>query len=253
MNNLIKFGSVGVMDSGIGGLNVLKTISESNPKLNLVYYGDNLNAPYGNKSLRELKKLATNAVGYLLDNNAKIIVVACNTLSTSILDYIKAISPVPVIPTLPINSIKNCDYKSPCLIATPNTINSLYVQTNFNKFNLIPLPFLAGEIERYIFSPNKISVEKDLNALPENADYLYLGCTHYIFIKDRIKKALNIVVEDNSIEVYNNLNKSLLNAGVKNMKGKGIITFIGKSSNYNYSVFKRVAFPKCSNKIIVNP
>lgn len=253
MNNLLKYGFVGVMDSGIGGLNVLKTIAVNNPKLNLIYYGDNTNAPYGNKSLYELKKLALKGIGRLLDNNAKIIVVACNTLSTTMLDYIKAISPVPVIPTLPINTVNTNIYKSPSLIATPNTINSNYVKLNFKNFNLVPLPFLAGEIERYILSPNKISVEKDLNALPDNTDYLYLGCTHYIFIKDRIKSALNICVEDNSNEVYKLLTQNLANAGVKNVKGKGLITFVGESNKYNYNVFKNVVYPKCFHKIILIP
>ncbi len=253
MNNFLKFGAIGVMDSGIGGLNILKTIALNNPKLNLIYYGDNLNAPYGNKSVYELKKLALKGVGQLLDYNVKIIVVACNTLSTTMLDYIKAISPVPVIPTLPINTVNTNIYKSPSLIATPNTINSNYVKINFKNFNLVPLPFLAGEIERYVFNPNKISVEKDLNALPDNVDYLYLGCTHYIFIKDRIKKALNVIVDDNCNEVYKNLINTLIKAGVKNVKGKGKIIFIGESRNYNCEVFKKILLPKYTNKIILNP
>ncbi len=253
MKNLLKYGFVGVMDSGIGGLNVLKTIAQSNPKLNLVYYGDNINAPYGNKNIYELKKLATKGLGYLLDNNAKIIVVACNTLSATVLDYLKAISPVPVIPTLPINNVDVNEYKAPCLIATPNTINSKYVKSNFKNFNLVPLPFLAGEIERYVLTPKKISVEKDLNALPDNTDYLYLGCTHYIFIKDRIKSALNIRVEDNCYNVYETLSLNLKKQGIRNMNGRGTIYFVGESKEYNYTVFKSVVLPKSSRKIILNP
>ncbi len=253
MNNLLKFGSVGVMDSGIGGLTILNAISLSFPKLNLIYYGDNKNAPYGNKPLRELKRLAIKGIEYLVENGAKLIVVACNTLSTNLIDYIKAVSPVPVVPTLPVNEISNTKYAVPALIATPNTINSNYVQLAFKNFNLVPLPFLAGEIERFIFTPNKISLLKDLTALPDNIDYLYLGCTHYIFLKSKIETILNIKVSDNQSAVCELLKGALTKTNIKNMKGKAYINFVGDSRNYNLEVFKKVLHTKNTHKFIVNP
>ncbi len=253
MNNLLKFGSVGVMDSGIGGLTILNAISASYPKLNLIYYGDNKNAPYGNKPLRELKRLAINGVEHLVENGAKLIVVACNTLSTNLIEYIKAVSPVPVVPTLPINEINESKYAVPTLIATPNTINSNYVKTEFKNFSLVPLPFLAGEIERFIFSPQKISLEKDLTALPDNADYLYLGCTHYIFLKPKIEEILNIKVCDNAHSVCELVKEALTKTNVKDMKGKAYINFVGDSRNYNYQVFKSVLYKRNSHKFIHTP
>ncbi len=253
MNNLLKFGSVGVMDSGIGGLTVLNAISIYYPKLNLIYFGDNKNAPYGNKPLRELKRLAIKGVERLIENGAKVVVVACNTLSTNIIDYIKAVSPVPVVPTLPVNEIDKGEYESPTLIATPNTINSNYVKEEFKNFNLVPLPFLAGEIERFIFSPYKISLLKDLTALPENTDYLYLGCTHYIFLKSNIESILNIKVCDNQTSVCSLLKGALTKTNVKNMRGKAYINFVGDARNYNLEVFKTVLHPQKTHKFILNP
>ncbi len=253
MNNLLKYGSIGVMDSGIGGLTILGAIANAFPKLNLVYYGDNLNAPYGNKSLRELKMLATRGIERLVTNGARIIVVACNTLSTTVLDYLKAISPVPVIPTVPIFNYDKKLYKCPTLIATPNTIFSPYVQENFKSFNLVPLPFLAGEIERWIFNPKRISVEKDLTAVPEATDYLYLGCTHYIFVKDRISAFLNVGVFDNALSVVSALKEALTKASVKNMPYKPYINFVGEGRDYNLNVFKKVLFKKNTHKFIANP
>ncbi len=123
IDNFVSLGGIGVMDSGIGGLNVLNAIQNHFKKTNLVYIGDNKNSPYGNKSVYELKKLATNSISKLLDQNVKIIVVACNTLSTTIFDYIRTVSPVPCVPTLPINNIGS-KYNKPAIIATPSTCNS---------------------------------------------------------------------------------------------------------------------------------
>jgi hypothetical protein len=136
LNKFINSASIGVMDSGIGGLNVLSAIENYFTKTNLVYLGDNENAPYGNKSIYELKKLATNSISKLLDKNVKLIVVACNTLSTSIFDYIKTISPVPCIPTLPIET-GGLNYKKPSIIATPTTANSSYVKEKFKNFSFV--------------------------------------------------------------------------------------------------------------------
>ena len=245
MDIFLKYGAVGVMDSGIGGLTVLNKLCKVNPKLNFIYYGDNQNAPYGNKSLRELKRLSLAGIDALVGNGAKIIVVACNTLSTTVLDYIKAVSPVPIIETLPSNKIDKNEFKSPTLIATPNTILSQYVKDNFNNFSLVPLPFLAGEIERFIFYPNKISIEKDLNALPVDVDYLYLGCTHYIFLKDRISAILpSVTIADNLNDVASLLTSVLLKTSIKAVVGKRQIRFVGSSRDYNYTVFKKILWSK---------
>lgn len=243
--------SIGVMDSGIGGLNVLNSIQKIFTKTNLVYLGDNENAPYGNKSSYELKKLATNSISKLLSENVKVIVVACNTLSTSIFDYIKTICPVPCIPTLPIET-NGLSYKKPAIIATPITATSKYVKEKFSNFSIIPLPFLAGEIERNLLNPNKISLEKDLRALPDDVDYLYLGCTHYIYLKDKIKRLLNITVEDNLDSVLKNLISLTDNLGLDFKSSHPTLTFIGKSRNYNYEVYKKVFGDKKTLKVVVN-
>lgn len=235
-----KTKSIGFMDSGIGGLNILRQAVKMLPKENFIYFGDNNNAPYGNRDVSTLKYLALKGLNKLLDNNVKVIVIACNTLSTQVLDYIKGISPVPIIPTLPIPLNDLSKYKCPTIICTPNTSISNYVKENFKSYNVVPLPFLAGEIERYIFSPNKISVNVDLKALPNNVDYLYLGCTHYLYIKNRIIDALNITVEDNLLSVCNSLVNFLEINSLKSRQGKANVEFIGECKNYNQKVFKNV-------------
>ena len=92
---------IGVMDSGVGGLSVLKRLVEVMPNQAFLYFGDNQNAPYGNKSKRELLRLVTSNIIYLLSYNVKAIVVACNTLSMGLMTEIKEFSPVPVFFVFP--------------------------------------------------------------------------------------------------------------------------------------------------------
>ncbi|NLA25247.1 MAG: glutamate racemase, partial [Bacteroidales bacterium] len=70
---------IGVFDSGIGGLTVLKSLQELMPQENFVYLGDNKNAPYGNKASEEIINLSNKCTEFLISKSAKIIVVACNT------------------------------------------------------------------------------------------------------------------------------------------------------------------------------
>ena len=237
LSNLIKCGAIGVIDSGIGGLNILNALLKNFNNYNYLYYGDNKNAPYGNKLHRELKRLVSFGIGELVENNAKIIVVACNTLSTAVAEYVKAISPVPVVFTLPINNYDKEKYKAPCLISTPVTANSDFVKKNFCDFTVVPLPFLAGEIERYVLTPKKISVDKDLNAIPENTDYLFLGCTHYIYIKKVIERLTGIKVNDNRQNVLRSVANYLPSINVREVKGKPTVYFLGNSADYNFTVF----------------
>lgn len=145
---LCKTDPIGVFDSGIGGLNVLKRAVKTLPNERFIYFGDNENAPYGNKSESQLIDLAQNAANVLLKRNVKAIVVACNTVSSCVFEMLKSTSPVPIIPTLP-PIIKN-KTKRTLLMCTPNTAKSEFVIKNYAFAQVLPLPFLASEIEQYI-------------------------------------------------------------------------------------------------------
>ncbi len=74
---------IGVFDSGIGGLTIVKEIQKILPNEDILYYADNKNNPYGEKSPKELLSITSNIVDYLLENKSKIIVIACNTATTT--------------------------------------------------------------------------------------------------------------------------------------------------------------------------
>ena len=80
---------VGLFDSGVGGLSVLKRLMEKYPNNEYIYFGDTKNLPYGSKSIEELKILAKNNIEFLLKFNVDIIVIACGTVSSNCLDYLK--------------------------------------------------------------------------------------------------------------------------------------------------------------------
>ena len=80
---------VGLCDSGLGGLTVLKELKTKYPNNDYIYIGDNKNVPYGNKNKQELIQLGQNLINFLEKKNADLIIIACGTLSSNILPYIK--------------------------------------------------------------------------------------------------------------------------------------------------------------------
>ena len=92
MNNYI-----GILDSGVGGISVLREAVKLLPNENFIYYGDNKNAPYGPKSIEEIRRLSKNAVDYLLSKNVKALVLACNTITSAYAQQLRSEVDIPVI------------------------------------------------------------------------------------------------------------------------------------------------------------
>ena len=87
---------VGLFDSGIGGLTVLKTLKEKYPHNDYIYYGDTLNIPYGNKSKEELLKLSKNNIEFLLNKKVDIIIIACGTISSIFINELIKLYNIPI-------------------------------------------------------------------------------------------------------------------------------------------------------------
>src|SRR5438045_3960044 len=88
---------IGVFDSGVGGLTVVRSLSERLPEEELIYLGDTARVPYGSKSAETVSRYAQLSTRFLLDQRVKMIVVACNTASAYALDALRATLPVPVL------------------------------------------------------------------------------------------------------------------------------------------------------------
>lgn len=235
MYRLTKNLPIGVYDSGIGGLSVLKMLCDNFPNEKFVYFGDNGNAPYGNKSIEEVKNLSSLAVTKLKRKRVKAIVIACNTISTRLYKYIKDISGIPIIKTLPPES----EDKRACLLCTPLTADSARVKSCFQG-KVLPCDKLAWDIEKNVFSLNKINLKNIIKNIPDNTSEIILGCTHYYYIKEKIEGLTGIKTLVCYENVINALRLQLKSLSLCNEKGKQKITFIGKFRKKNEKVYKEV-------------
>ncbi|MBR6737640.1 MAG: aspartate/glutamate racemase family protein [Clostridia bacterium] len=221
---------IGVIDSGIGGLNVLKKLTIDFKNESFIYLGDNGNAPYGNKSKDYLFKRLKLLLECLNEKNVKCVVVACNTLSTTFKWFLEEYK-VPTVLTIP-KYEREGDY----LLCTPLTAKSKCVKDNFND-SVLPLPMLAGEIERHLFEPEKIMIHKDLKGVPSSAKRLVLGCTHYLYLEEKIKEVSRLETENGLTYISNELKSVLTKNCLENTSGKQSLTFLGDHKNYNEKVY----------------
>ena len=196
---------VGLFDSGIGGLTVLKSLIKRYPNNEYIYFGDTLNLPYGSKNKEELKKLAKFNVDFLLRFNVDIIIVACGTVSSNCLDYLKDNYDIPIIDIISptIKYLNNSDYNNIGVIATEATINSHIFKNNIKK-NVyeIATPKLVPLIEsNNLVNINNI-LDDYLDKYKDKIDILVLGCTHYPLLIDYFD--IKVLDMASLIEIDNN-------------------------------------------------
>ena len=220
-----------VFDSGIGGLPIANSIHNKIPNIDIIYYQDTINNPYGNKTDEELKNITTNIVNYAKDNNINFIVIACNTATTRCMKYLKEKYPdITFVGTVPaIKVALDNNYKNILVIGTEPTIKSNRIQEiiNDNKKDnqniyLKSLNDLANAIE----TNDEEKIDKILNTelkeyLNNEIDSIVLGCTHYYYIKDKINNYFKeIDILDGNEGVVNQVNRLLDDNLDKNYNGK---------------------------------
>lgn len=195
---------IGVFDSGIGGLTVVKCIMQQLPHEDIVYFGDIARLPYGTKSVATIRKFAGQTVQFLLKQNVKAIVIACNTISAVAKDEVKALAGnIPVIDVISAGSRASCKIgKKIGIIATPATVNSQAYPKIIKELNpsveilqsacTLFVPMIEeGFIEHAALE--LIAREYLDKLITEKIDTLVLGCTHYPIIINTLKK----IVGDN--------------------------------------------------------
>lgn len=215
---------VGIFDSGLGGLTVVKEIRKSLPKLDIVYLGDTARVPYGTRSPETIKKFAEEDTQFLLDKNVNLIVVACNTVSSLALDLCKKHSNVPVFgvidPAMQ-KALKVSKSGKIGLIGTRATINSdSYKKVTLRKHASLLVPLIE---EGFIKGPEiDLFIDKYFSDFISKVDALILGCTHYPIIKENIKKYLGDSIE--LIDPAEEIAQEVYNL-TKNFKGRGKIKY----------------------------
>jgi glutamate racemase len=193
-------GSIGVFDSGVGGLTVLREIRSLLPHENIIYFADQANVPYGPRPNGEVQHLTKEISQFLIDQGAKIIVVACNTASAAALDYLRtAITEVPFVgmePAIKPGSVESFSGHVGVL-ATVGTFDSeryASLMTRFAKRITVyedPCIGLVEQVEAGAL--DTAETERILQdaldpMLQAGVDTLVLGCTHYPFVMPLIKR-----------------------------------------------------------------
>jgi glutamate racemase len=186
--------SIGVFDSGVGGLSVLREIRKQSPNESVLYLADQVHVPYGQRVLEEVRVFSKMITQFLLDRGVKIIVVACNTASAAALQYLRATFPeVPFIGMEP--AVKPAAEHTATgivgVLATPATFQgSLYASVVERFANNVTLltntcPGLVEQIEQGDFTGKEtrnILESALLPMLEQGIDTVVLGCTHYPFV-----------------------------------------------------------------------
>jgi glutamate racemase len=191
--------AIGIFDSGMGGISVLADIINLLPNEKYIYYGDSNNAPYGIKTPEEVKKLCIEICDFLIYKGVKAIVVACNTATSAAIKELRKRYSIPIIgmePALkPATSIQS-DGKI-VVMATNMTLKEKKFKGLMDKYGKardiikLPCPKLVELIEDGITEGQEVedSIRQCFNGIDINeVSSIVLGCTHYIFLKDYIRK-----------------------------------------------------------------
>lgn len=218
---MINNNPIGLFDSGIGGTSIWREIHQLLPNENTIYLADSKNAPYGEKSKEEIIHLSYKNTEFLLDQNCKIIVVACNTATTNAVKELRAKYKVPFIGIEP--AIKPAALHSKTqkigILATKGTLNSELFSKNTEQFKNIQIIEQIGFGLVELIENGKIN-SSEMNELlkkyldpmiQSNIDYLVLGCSHYPYLIPQIKKLLpqNITIIDSGEAVAKQTKKIL--------------------------------------------
>lgn len=238
--------SIGVFDSGLGGISVLNRCIELLPHENFIYFADKVNAPYGDKSTEEIIFFMRDIMdNFFMKNDVKAVVIACNTATSAAIDILRREYSIPIIgiePAIKPALMKDNTGKT-LVLATESTIGSKRFVTNLKKYdNSSCITFGCSGLVELIESNNKDGISKYLKDKFETidktlVDSVVLGCTHYPFIKKEILIALDKDVKfyDGGEGVAKRLknvlhDKNILSTG----KEKGVISVFSSSGEmYN--------------------
>ncbi len=211
--------AIGVLDSGVGGLTVVKEIFRQLPNEKIIYFGDTARCPYGNRPVEEVKQFTKEIVDFLLEYEVKMIVIACNTATAAALEDIKKSVALPVIGVIQPGSlaaIKKTKTGKIGVIGTVGTIASGSYEKTLKNINpnltvtskacpsLVPLVEDGLQSEEVIRKTVKEEIKPLLNI---EMDSLILGCTHYPiisdFIQEEVGKGINILssAEETAFEI----------------------------------------------------
>lgn len=240
--------AIGFFDSGIGGLNVLARAIKQMPEENYIYFGDDLNAPYGDKTDEQVLELTLGAERFMREKNVKAMVIACNTATSAAVLTLRKNLNIPVISMEPAvkPGVKSLTDGKCLVIATKNTISGqryakLLEDTDSQRIISIAGEGLVELIEKGEFEDEAIyrRIEELLNEYKdENVQSIVLGCTHYPFVKNAFKAfaekhfKADIAFFDGIGGTVRQLERVLSERGIKGQSGGKVELFSSGGEKY---------------------
>ena len=229
---------IGLFDSGIGGVTVLKECIKICSNFEYIYYSDSKNNPYGDKTKEEILNICYSICEYLKSVGCSIIIIACNTASAISVDYLrdkyKDISFIAIEPAIKVAYDKK-ELDGTLIMATKGTMDSdrfhsLYDKYHYDNFYLLSCSGLANIIESDYKKLEKY-LEDNLSIYKDKVKSVVLGCTHYSLIKKEISNILgNVNFYDGNIGVVKQLKKIIEEKNITMTENK--ITFIDSNNDF---------------------
>lgn len=249
---------IGFFDSGIGGVSVLAHAVSILKNEDYIYWGDNANAPYGNKSEDEIMALSLACGEALMEKGVKALVMACNTATSISVKMLRERYQVPVISIEPAvkPAIENCAHGKVLVMATPATISQQRYQNLVARLGcrsrVIDMPcgglveriepgdFTAPEIREYLH-------QKFAPLRGEEISGIVVGCTHYSFISDAIADVAkeyflgNCEIFDGMFGMVRQLKRVLEQQGLRSTRNRsGKVTFFSSAGEKEIEILSRV-------------
>lgn len=186
---------VGVFDSGIGGLSVARAIQKESPEIEVIFKNDEQHVPYGTRSVEELYGFTKPILQNLIDDGCKVIVIACNTVTTNFISRLRDELSVPLVGMEPMIKPAALATKTGVIsvCATPRTLSSkryAWLKGQYAKGATVLEPDCSDWTQ--MIENNRVDREKVAkiidNSCRAGADQIVLGCTHYHWIEELIKE-----------------------------------------------------------------
>jgi glutamate racemase len=230
----VRSSPIGIFDSGLGGLSIVREVRQRLPAEQIVYLADSAYCPYGTKPLEVIRSRTAVMTSSLITRGCKLVIVACNTACAAALDEVRGSAPVPVIGLEP--AVKPAVALSKRgrigVLATPRTAQSPRLQALIARVRgdaqifVAAAPGLVEFVERgEVTGPAVEAAVRELTQplLAQGIDVLVLGCTHFPFLRRAIEQAIGpgVLVVDSGEAIARRAKSVLEERSLLNLGGRG--------------------------------
>ena len=203
--------TIGVFDSGFGGVSALIALKRVLKNEHYIYFADNLNAPYGLKSNREIINFSLDICNFLIEKNAKVIVIACNTATSAAIETLRNQYSIPIIGMEPALKPALSLGGKTVILGTNATLRNKKLRNLIKSLNpkediaLIDASKLVSYVENFQTETKEFkNMLRKMLSYQLDAKNIVLGCTHFLFFRDQISEILpNAIIIDGHLGTAN--------------------------------------------------